>query len=357
MRYLIGFGFSVFCCSRKNNKLLLIVMLEITFCIKRACGVSMTRKKPTVGIIGLGPVGSILAAHLIRSGENVIVEDAMPNILLKIKKDGLNVSGIVQLAVKADKVASSLAELAQFQPDIVFIVIKACYLRPLLPELKQVYTPKMKIVSFQNGLGNEQFIAENLGIDTVYRVVINYAGNLLGPGNAVMNWFQPPNYVGVLHKGMYKTDETTKQIEDILTAAGLKTEESKGIMRHIWEKNILNSALCSICAVTGQTMAEAMQYVHSRNLALKLLEEGLNVAKADGYDFGSDALTKFTAYLEKGGAHKPSMLIDVENKRPTEVDFMSGAIGRYGEKYKFPTPVNSVFTALLKTIESRYLKS
>jgi 2-dehydropantoate 2-reductase len=317
----------------------------------------MARKKPTIGIIGLGPVGSILAAHLIQSGENVVVEDAMSNILLKIKKDGLNVSGITQLAVKVDKVANSLDELAKLQPEIVFIVTKACYLKPLLPELKQVYTSKMKIVSFQNGLGNEQFIAENLGIDTVYRVVINYAGNLTSPGSAVMNWFQPPNYVGVLHKGKYKTDETTKQVAGILTAAGLKTEESKDTMRHIWEKNILNSALCSICAVTGQTMAEAMQYKHTHNLAIRLLEEGLKVAKADGYDFGSDALEKFTAYLEKGGAHKPSMLIDVENKRPTEVDFMSGAIARYGEKYNVPTPVNSVFTDLLKTIESRYLKS
>ena len=320
-------------------------------------GVSMARKKPTIGIIGLGPVGSILAAHLIHSGENVVVEDAVPNILLKIKQDGLNVSGITQLTVKVDKAANSLDELSRFQPEIVFIVTKACYLKPLLQEIRQIYTPKMKIVSFQNGLGNEQFIAENLGIDTVYRVVINYAGNLLSPGNAVMNWFQPPNYIGVLHKGKYRTDETTRQIAGILTAAGLKTEESKDTMRHIWEKNILNSALCSICAVTGQTMAEAMQYAHSRNLAIKLLEEGLKVAKADGYDFGSDALARFTVYLEKGGAHKPSMLIDVENKRPTEVDFMSGAIARFGEKYGVPTPVNSVFTALLKTIESRYLKS
>lgn len=317
----------------------------------------MARRKPTIGIIGLGPVGSILAVHLIHSGENVVVEDAMPNILLKIKKDGLNVSGIAQLAVKVDKVANSLDELAQFEPEIVFIVTKACYLKPLLSELKRVCTPKIKIVSFQNGLGNEQFIAENLGIDTVYRVVINYAGNLLSPGNAVMNWFQPPNYVGVLNKGKYGIDETTRQIADILTAAGLKTEESKDIMRHIWEKNILNSALCSICAVTGQTMAEAMQYKHSRSLAINLLEEGLKVAKADGYDFGSDALERFTAYLEKGGAHKPSMLIDVENRRPTEVDFMSGAIARYGQKYKIPTPVNSIFTNLLRAIENRYLKS
>jgi 2-dehydropantoate 2-reductase len=302
-------------------------------------------------------VGSILTAHLIHSGENVVVEDAMSNILLKIKQDGLNVSGIAELAVKVDKIANSLDELAQFEPEIMFIVTKACYLKPLLSELKQVYTPNTKIVSFQNGLGNEQFIAENLGIDTVYRVVVNYAGNLTSPGSAVMNWFQPPNYVGVLQKGECKTDETTKQIAGTLTAAGLRTEESKNIMRHVWEKNILNSALCSICAVTGQTMAEAMQNTHSRNIAIQLLEEGLKVAKADGYDFGSDALTKFTAYLEKGGAHKPSMLIDVENRRPTEVDFMSGAIVRYGQKYHIPTPVNSIFTALLKTIESRYLKS
>ncbi len=319
--------------------------------------VSMTRKQLTLGVIGLGPVGSILAAHLIHSGQDVVVEDAMPNILQKIKQDGLHISGTTQLSVKVSQVANSLKELAESRPKMVFIVTKACYLKPLLSEMKHVITPEMKIVSFQNGLGNEHFIAENLEIDTVYRVVINYAGNLTGIGKAVMNWFQPPNYVGVLHEGKYGVDETAKQIAEILTSAGLKTEASKDIMKHIWEKNILNSALCSICSVTGQTMSEAMQYEHSRNLAIKLLEEGLKVAKADGYDFGTDALARFTAYLEKGGGHKPSMLIDVENKKPTEVDFMSGAIVEYGRKYKVPTPVNAVFTELLKTIENRYLKS
>jgi 2-dehydropantoate 2-reductase len=101
-------------------------------------------------------------------------------------------------------------------------------------------------------------------------------------------------------------------------------------------------------------MKEAMDFKYTRDLAIKILEEGLQVAKVDGYDFGKDALNKFTIYLEKGGAHKPSMLIDVENKRPTEVDFMSGAIARFGEKYRILTPVNSVFTGLLKAFESRY---
>jgi len=314
----------------------------------------MATKKPTVGVIGLGPVGSILAAHLANGKVDVVVQDAMPNIRLKVIQDGISISGITEFHAKIDKVAGSIREIAEFGVEIVFIVTKACYLEDILPEIKQIYTPKMKVVSFQNGLDNERLIAEQLGIDTSYRVVINYAGNLAGPGNAVMNWFQPPNYVGVFHKGKYSTDDTTSNIARLLSEAGLKTEESSDIKKHVWEKTILNAALCSICGVTGQTMKDAMEFEPSRKLAIEILEEGLEVAQKDGYDFGSEALSRFTSYLEKGGAHKPSMLIDIENKRPTEVDFMSGAIARYGEKYKIPTPVNSTFTGLIKTIENRY---
>jgi 2-dehydropantoate 2-reductase len=314
----------------------------------------MVTKKPTIAIIGLGPVGSILAAHLAKSGQDVVVQDIIELLLSKIEKEGINISGITELTAKIAKTANSVYKLSQFNPNIIFIATKACMLENILPEIKKIYAPDMKIVSFQNGLDNEQLIAEKLRIDTTYRVVINYAGNTVSPGNVKMNWFQPPNFVGAFHKEKYVTDETTRYISRIMTASGLKTEEASDIKKHVWEKTILNSALCSICAVTGQTMKEAMEYKYTRNLAAKILEEGLKVAKADGYDFGKEALAKFTAYLEKGGVHKPSMLIDVENKRLTEIDFMSGAIARYGEKYRIPTPVNSTFTGLLKTMESRY---
>lgn len=312
-------------------------------------------KKPTIGIIGMGPVGSILAAHLASSGEDVVAEDVVEKILSKIRKDGLNISGIKKLTARISKTAKSISELAEYNPDIVFIATKANVLKYVLPELKRVYTPEMKIVSYQNGLDNERIIAETLEIDTAYRVVINHAGNTISLGNVSMNWFQPPNYIGAIQKGRYTTDETTMYIASAMSASGLKTEETPDIKEHVWEKTIKNSALCSICAVTEQTMKEAMELEHTHDLVVKILEEGLRVAKADGYDFGAEALTQFTSYLEKGGAHKPSMLIDVENKRSTEVDFMSGAIARYGETYGIQTPVNSTFTSLLKTIENRYL--
>ena len=312
-------------------------------------------KKPTIGIIGMGPVGSILAAHLAAGGEDVVAEDILEKILSKIRKDGLNISGITKLTAKMDKTANSISELAEYDPSIIFISTKACFLTHILSELKKAYTPEMKIVSYQNGLDNERIIADTLETNTTYRAIINYAGNLVSHGNISMNWFQPPNYIGALHEGRYTTDETTKYIAKTMTASGLKTEEASDIKEHVWKKTILNSALCSICAMTGQTMKGAMEFEYSRDLAVRILEEGLEVAKANGYDFGPKALDQFTSYLEKGGAHKPSMLVDVENKRPTEVDFMSGAIARYGKIYGIPTPVNLTFANLLKAVENRYL--
>ena len=313
-------------------------------------------KKPTVGIIGLGPVGSILATHLAEGGVDVVVEDIAEELLVKVRKDGLKVSGIRELTTKLGKVVCSLTELAEFEPDIVFVATKACFLRTILADLKTVYKAEMNVVSFQNGLDNEQVVTEALGVDTAYRVVVNYAGELVSPGSAKMNWFQPPNYVGALKSGRYTTDETTKYIAEVMTASGLETEETRDIKRHVWEKTILNSALCSVCALTGQTMKEAMELGSSRDVAVRILEEGLRVAEADGYAFGEDALEKFAGYLKKGGAHKPSMLVDVDNGRKTEVDFLSGAIVDYGGKYGIDTPVNWVVTGLLKALENRCLK-
>jgi len=313
-------------------------------------------RKLTIGIVGLGPVGSILAAHLAKGGNDVVVEDVAKEVLAGVKRGGLKVSGIKEFSARIGKTAGSMAELAEFKPEIVFVATKACFLKSVLAELKPVFEAGMRVVSFQNGLDNERFVAEVLGVDTAYRVVINYAGELLGVGSVRMNWFQPPNYVGAFKRGSYGTDETTEYVAEVLTSCGLQTEESSGVKKHVWEKTILNSALCSVCALTGQTMKEAMEFGFSRDLAVKVLEEGLRVAERDGYDFGKDALDRFTLYLEKGGAHKPSMLVDVENKRLTEVDFLSGAVVRYGERFGVETPVNMVLTGLLKALESNYLK-
>jgi 2-dehydropantoate 2-reductase len=84
-------------------------------------------------------------------------------------------------------------------------------------------------------------------------------------------------------------------------------------------------------------------------------EEILAVAKAKGYDLGRDYLNQALGYLEKAGVHKDSMCYDVENKRPTEIDFLGGKVVQYAKEEGIPVPYYVVMTNLVKAIEDNYL--
>ena len=94
-----------------------------------------------------------------------------------------------------------------------------------------------------------------------------------------------------------------------------------------------------------------MEFEPSRELTEQVLVEGLEVAKADGYEFGENALKEFLGYLETGGSHEPSMLVDVKSDKRTEIDWINGKIVEYGEKYGIETPYNKVLTASVRTID------
>jgi ketopantoate reductase len=99
----------------------------------------MKHERPTIGIIGLGPVGSILAAHLADNGEDVVVVDIIQELLLTIKERGLKISGFKDLTTRIEHTASSIDSLTKSTPEIVFISTKACVLQKILPAIRKIY--------------------------------------------------------------------------------------------------------------------------------------------------------------------------------------------------------------------------
>ncbi|MFQ5909933.1 MAG: ketopantoate reductase C-terminal domain-containing protein, partial [Thermoplasmata archaeon] len=79
-------------------------------------------------------------------------------------------------------------------------------------------------------------------------------------------------------------------------------------------------------------------------------------AKAAGYDYGEGFFDFCISYLRKGGDHKPSTLVDVECKRPTEIDFLNGKIVEYAEKLGVEAPYQTTITTLLRAKQDLYLK-
>jgi len=108
--------------------------------------------------------------------------------------------------------------------------------------------------------------------------------------------------------------------------------------------------------VTKQMMKDAMDFPPTRQIVEGLVKEGIEIAKADGYDYGPQFFDFCMGYLGKTGRHKPSMLVDVENQRPTEIDFLNGKIVEFGEKFNMPTPYNQTVTSIVKALEAGYKK-
>ena len=97
-----------------------------------------------------------------------------------------------------------------------------------------------------------------------------------------------------------------------------------------------------------------MDFPPTREIAEGCFQEVLAVAKAKGYDLGADYLEQALQYLEKVGAHKDSMCIDIENKTPTEIDYLGGKVVEYGRETGTPTPYYTTMTNLVKAFEDSY---
>lgn len=307
-----------------------------------------------MAVVGTGIVGSILAGHLLKKGEETVLVDALPERVASLKRSGVRVSDPGRcisgdLAVPAREVLGSISELRAKPPDVVFLSTKACMLEEVLPEVKALGREGLKVVSFQNGLGTEDLVAQALGTrQNVLRVVINYAGRIVDKETVGVGFFNRPNYIGALEPG---TVPAARELAALLTAAGLETNYTDALAAQIWQKAILNSALCGTAALTRLTMQAVMETPELRAVAEGIMREGLAVAAAEGVAFPEDVNARFLKYLKNAGPHKPSMCADCENRRRTEIDFLNGAIAERGRKAGVPTPYNETVTALIKGLE------
>jgi 2-dehydropantoate 2-reductase len=318
----------------------------------RACagsGVEVNPKK--IAVIGAGPVGGILSAHLCAAGHSVILAEAWKEHRDCIRSNGLHITGNEELLAHPAHLVASIADLGNIVPEFVFICTKACDLDSVLTELSGALKRSDSIlISAQNGIDTEQIIAERFGNDRVLRAVISYGGFLTKPGEIRETFFNPPNYIGWLDEG---SAEAGKGVAEIVTAAGLAMEATGEIRKYTWRKTLLNTCTMAVAAVTGMDMQEMMKYPSSAQLVGFLLREAIAVAAVHGFDYGPDFFDMVMEFNKRAGPHRPSMLVDLENGRKTENAFLIRRIAEYGEQKGVPAPMHRTMACLIDALEMR----
>lgn len=300
-------------------------------------------------VVGAGPVGCIVAAFLARGGYQVTLCDVQNSLLEPALNPGIILTGADSFSARVTNTTTRIDKLIDDPPDVVFVTVKATALPIISSALEGVVEAGRYVVSWQNGIDTELVLAERLGKKQVLRAVVNYGCILEGPAQAQLAFHHRPHYLQELAP---ESRDAAIGICNALTECGLDTRHTNQIRNMVWTKTVNNSCMNPVCAVTGKTMFEVINDPIVFNLVNALLKEGVKVARANEMMLGPDYYTDCLDYIKDAGHHKPSMLQDIEAKRPTEIDYINGKIIEYGERAGVPTPYNTTLRSLVKALET-----
>ena len=296
-------------------------------------------------IIGCGAVGSLFAAHLAKAGEaEVWAYDVWREHTDAIRKNGLRLSGAEDLTAQL-KATSDPQELPHC--DYGIVATKATHTRSAISQVAHIFDANSAVCSVQNGVGNEEIIAEHVRF--VIRGTTFPAGHPIAPGHIGYD-IKGDTWIGPFEPTQTPM-EKVEELAGLMTRAGMNTIALKDARGAQWTKLIFNASTNPVGALTLLHHGAATRFGPTGRLFNDLIAEGEAVARKLGIELHGDPRNLVQKGANAPGKHRASMLQDVIARRQTEVDFMNGAIVQWGEKTGVSTPLNRAMWELIKGLE------
>ncbi len=262
-----------------------------------------------IGVVGLGAVGMFLVYSLNRAGIEPLV------VTRTWHDDYVFVVGGERVRLRFRRVSSLPSDVKR-----TLLCVKAYDTSNALKSAVGTVTV------FQNGIGGLELARNMLG--RAYGAVVTYGVTRIG-GTAEL-------------RGTGEIILDDAYIAELLERGGVRTRVVEDIDSYRWLKTIVNAAINPITAVLGSKNAVILSNPWARSLAAQVVSEGKAVAKRLGIGLPEDPWTSLVRVVEATGENMSSTLQDVLAGRPTEVDYMNGAIVRYGSAHGVAVPVNRV---------------
>jgi len=140
----------------------------------------------------------------------------------------------------------------------------------------------------------------------------------------------------------------------VLSQTGITVEISDNIQKVLWTKFVFIAAVSSVGSLARLPMGDYRSIPETRGLLSRIMQEVEALAQAQNIKLENDVVAKSMEFIDNSGPHiKPSMQLDVESGRRTELESMIGVIGRKGRELGIPTPVSDFVYASLLPVEQR----
>jgi 2-dehydropantoate 2-reductase len=306
-------------------------------------------------VVGAGVIGSLYAAHLARRVE-VSVLTRREEHARALAERGLRVSGKADFTARVHATADP-AELPD--ADLAIVATKATQLEEAAGRLAG-RLPRATVMTIQNGLGAEELVRRSGDWPILSAVTfmsgVRHSDTHVEYELDTETWLGP--YAGTA------TFERAREVERLLVDSGLRARAFPDLRPAQWSKLIFNATVNTVSALTGLphvgAFAARERPTDLGHLVYDLVAEGKAVAAAAGVALHEDPWEMNVHAVRRGEtlaaegryAHVPSMLEDVRAGRPTEVDFITGALVREAERRAVPVPLHTAMYRLVKARES-----
>ena len=303
----------------------------------------------SVVVAGAGSIGSLLAAHLARVAE-VTVLTRREEHAAALREQGLHVSGRGDFTARLGATAGP--EALPADAELAILACKGTDLEGLAARLEG-RLPGATVLTIQNGLGAEEIVAAH-GEWPLLSAVTFMSGTRHGDAHVeyvldTETWIGP--YRGT-------TEADARGVADLIEAGGLKAQAFRDLRPAQWSKLIFNATVNGVAALTGLPhdfhFARTDEPADLGHLVRDLVDEGKAVAGAAGVELHDDPWEMNVLATQRGHRHYPSMLEDVEARRPTELELINGALVREAERRGVPVPLQTAVYRLVKAREASY---
>ena len=304
-------------------------------------------------ILGAGALGCALGGVLTEAGNDVWLINRNA-----AQVEAMNTRGLLLRDAGVDRTvrvqAANMAEDAGVV-DLVVVLVKSFDTRQAMDAAKSLVGPETVVLSLQNGLGHEDILADVVGRERVLAGKTYAGGTQLGIGHVLVGTRGKETHLGELDG---RITERAQRIAAVFNAAGLQTQVSSNILGTLWDKLLINVATGALTGITRLTYGDLYRQPALEACGVAAVAEAMAVARASGIVLSitepREAWVKASAGLPQ--EFKTSMLQSLEKGSITEIDFVNGAVVRWGEKCGVPTPVNQTLVACIKGIEKSMLQ-
>jgi 2-dehydropantoate 2-reductase len=317
-----------------------------------------------IAIVGAGAIGGYLGARLSAAGEDVTFIARNRN-LQAIRAQGFRLILEDGSALHAPAARAVLDPAEAGPQDAVLLTVKAHQVQDLLPGLRGLFGADTAVVSMINGVpwwyfhrlpgpweGRQLESVDPGGVIAAHIEPARVIGSVVYPAAELVE----PGLVRVIEGNRFtlgepdgSRSERVERLSQALMKAGFKAPVSKDIRSEIWVKLWGNLSFNPISALTHATLEQICSFGPTRELAARMMREAQAVGEALGVEF-KISLDKRIAGAQAVGAHKTSMLQDVEAGRALELEALVGAVVELGRITGQPVPTVEAVLALARLL-------